>query len=966
MTVYNHQAVEKEIQEHWRKKKIPEKIVKFDLKKKKFYLLDGPPYVNYVPHVGHVKTTAFKDVWSKFRQMQGYSSWWQPGFDCSGLPIENAVEKKLGIKSKRDIEKLGVGKFIEECRKLAEKNKPLWMDIYRKLGAWRGWVEPYLTYKNYYLESGWWSVKKLFEKGLLVEGEKPGFWCSHCETVLAGYEVSDSYKNVQDPSVFVKFPVRGEKGTFFLVWTTTPWTLPSNVAIAVHPDENYVKVETGAGKLILAEKRLAVLEELEIGHKVLEKKKGKELEGMKYSGIVDTPIQKEMDKKFHEIILSIKLLKKRSASKVGKGEDIFEDFVTMDSGTGLVHTAPGLGDYKVGEHYNLPFPSPINDQGCFSEGAGKYKGFFVKDADKQIIEDIEKGGHMLFAGKVTHAYPLCWRCKTPLIYRMSRQWFAKIDTLREKMVKDSKKVNWLPEFAKERFLEVLNTAPDWAVTRQRYWGIPLPVWVCEKCRSKKVIGSVKELRENSAKPLPKEVNIHKDVVDRIFLKCHCGSSMKRVPDIMDVWFDSGISPWASLGYPFRNKKLFEKLWPVDLIDESQDQTRGWFYTLMFSGQAVWGQTPYKTVCLNGWTLDEKGEKMSKSLGNVVWAEDAWKELGSDMLRLYYCTDISPWDTQRFGLKNARELGRFFNVLWNTCVFVKAYGDRQAKGVKQLNLEDRWIVSRVNSLTKSMTKNLENFRFHLAGRELVDFLLNDFSRWYIKLIRDRVSPFYTGADKKSAQWTLNHCLETVLKLLAPIAPFISEKIYLELFHGKESIHLESWPRPEKARINKHLEKGMETAKQLIESMNAARQEKKIKLRWPVDKVFVQAVDEKSARELQEIVKRIGNVKDVVLVKKLTGKARDFEGGKLALGTVLKEEAMVRELIRRVQELRKKSNLVVSEKIQLFLRTDKKTEMLLKRFEKEIRSGTGSSRVFLGKPKSKKGQLEFDNKSIEIGF
>lgn len=961
MTVYNPKEIEKEIQGYWKRKRIPEKIVKFDSKKKKFFLLDGPPYVNYIPHVGHVKTTTFKDVWGKFKQMQGFSVWWQPGFDCSGLPIENAVEKKLGITSKRDIERLGVGKFIDECKKLAEKNKPVWMSLYKNLGAWRGWVEPYLTYKNYYLESGWWSVKQMYERGLLVEGERSGFWCSHCETVLAGYEVTDSYKNVQDPSLYVKFPVKGED-SFLLVWTTTPWTLPSNVAIAVHPDETYVKVGVGEEKLILAEKRLPVLGELGKKYTLLEKYKGRQLEGMKYLRVVDTPLQREMDKKFHSIILSIPLLKKRAAAKVG-GEEVFEDFVTMETGTGLVHTAPGLGDYKVGEHYNLPFLSPIDDHGCFTEGAGPYKGMQVKEADQNIIEDIQKRGLLLHVGRVTHSYPLCWRCKTPLIYRMSHQWFMKIDALREKMLRENKKVRWLPEFARERFHQILLTAPDWAVTRQRYWGIPLPVWVCQSCESKKVIGSVKELKENALHALPEKIDLHKDVVDTILLKCHCGGRMRRVKDIMDVWFDSGISPWASLGYPHKNKKVFHSLWPIDLIDESQDQTRGWFYTLMVCSQAIHGVTPFRTVCLNGWTLNEKGEKMSKSLGNVVWAEKAWKELGSDLLRLYYCVDISPWDTQKFSFRGAKELERVLNVLWHSFLFVQTYGSPVAGKHLMLKPEDRWIVSRINTLIQSMTKQLESFQFHLATRQLVEFILNDFSRWYIKLVRDRVSPFHSGPDKKAAQFTLHYVLERVVKLLSPFCPFISEKIYREMFKG-ESVHLKSWPKQEK-RLS-HLEEGMETVKQLIEAMNALRQEKKAKLRWPIDKVFVETRSDKAVRELQEVVKTMGNVKDVVFVKKLTGKGREFPGGKLALGKVLKDESLVRELTRKVQELRKGERLQVSERIQLFLKTDKTTEMILKRFEKDIREGTGSSKLTLGKIKSRKGKLEFEGKKVEIDF
>lgn len=965
MTFYNPKEIEKEIHDYWKKALIPQKITKVDPKRKKFYLLDGPPYVNYVPHVGHVKTTTYKDIWGKFKQMQGFSVWWQPGFDCSGLPIENAVEKKLGITSKRDIEKLGVKKFIDECKKLAEQNKPVWMDLYKKLGAWRGWVEPYLTYKNEYLESGWWTAKQMYDKGLLVEGEKSTLWCTHCETVLAGYEVTDSYKSVEDPSIIIKFPVREGKNTFLLVWTTTPWTLPSNVAIAIHPDETYVKVEVDKEKLLLAEKRLKVLEELKIKYIVLEKYKGHQLKGMKYRSVLATPLQQEMDRKFHEVILSIKLLKKRSASKVGEGEDIFEDFVTMEEGTGMVHTAPGLGDYRIGEHYNLPSLSPINEQGHFTEGAGKYQGLYVKQADKVILEDLRSQGLLLHAGKVSHPYPLCWRCKTPLIYRMSKQWFVKIDTLKEKIQKDNKSINWLPEFARDRFHEVIVSAPDWAVTRQRYWGIPLPIWVCSSCESKKVIGSIKELKEEAVS-CPEEIDLHKDVVDAILLKCHCGGTMSRVRDILDVWFDSGIAPWASLGYPFQNKEIFNWFWPVDLVDESQDQTRGWFYTLMMCSQAVFGVAPYKTVCLNGWVLDPKGQKMSKSQGNVVWAEDALKELGSDLLRLYYCLDVAPWETQKFSLQGAKDAARILNVLWNAALFVKTYG-AQVPEQKTLMPEDDWIISRTNSLIRHTTKSLETFHFHLAGRALSEFILNDFSRWYIKIIRERVSPSYQGKDKLAAQYALNYVMERIVKMLAPFCPFIAEKLSLDLFKTA-SVHLEQWPKVEEKKIYDELEGGMEKVKNLIESSLALRQEEKANLRWPVDKIYVlpKKGEEKYLAGLFEIIKIMANVKDVVLVKKIAGNQKQTAVGAIALGKVLVEEALVREVIRKVQDLRKKEKFKVTTKIHSFLQSDPATEGILKKFEAQIAEGTGSQQVTIGTMKTVKGVLEVESKKIAIGF
>lgn len=957
MTFYNPKAIEQEIQAIWKEHRIPEKAVAVDPERKKFYLLDGPPYVNYTPHVGHIKTTTLKDVWGKFKRMQGFSVWFQPGFDCSGLPIENAVEKKLGISSKRDIERLGVDRFIAECKSLAEANKPLWLETYRRLAAWRGWIDPYLTYTNDYLESGWWSIKQIAEKGLLIEGERSGFWCTHCETVLAGYEVTDSYKTVQDPSITVKFPVRGEPGTFLLVWTTTPWTLPSNVAIAVHPQETYTKVRVGQEILILAEKRLSVLDEIGLSYQVIDHLKGTSLEGLAYHGVVDTPLQKEMDAKAHKVIHSIKLLKKRAASKVSTGEDVFEDFVTMDTGTGLVHTAPGLGDAKVGEHYRLPALSPVDDRGCFTADAGKYQGQYVKKADQAIIADLRATGLLLHAGTVSHPYPLCWRCKTPLIYRMSKQWFVQVGSLRQKMLKENKKVRWLPPFARERFHEVLETAPDWAVTRQRYWGIPLPVWVCASCHSQKVVGSVKELREHAEQKLPDRIDLHKDVVDAIALKCHCGGHMERVKDILDVWFDSGIAPWASLGYPFRNKALFERLWPVDLVDESQDQTRGWFYTLMTCGHAVMGQTPYRTVCLNGWTLDEKGEKMSKSVGNVVTAAAGLDQLGADLLRLYSCTEVAPWETQKFSLRSAKDLERGLNVLWNAALFAKTYGGSGSP--RGLLPEDRWILSRVNTLTKTMTTQLDRFEFHLAGRGLVDFILNDLSRWYIKIIRDRTSPFYTGKDKQAAIYALQTVLERVSLLLAPICPFLAEKIYRDLT-GKESVHLAAWPRS--GKTDQVLEKQMDAAKRAVEAVHALRAERNMKLRWPIDTALVHS--SVNLQGLEQVIKAMGNVKAVTLSATPEGKA--FDGGAVQLGNVIPEEALVREVIRKAQDLRKQAQLQVSEQLPgLYIATDPKTQAALEGYASEIAANTGASRVAFEKKKTR-GTIDVDGATVEIGF
>ena len=1044
--MYNAKEIEKEVQEYWKKNKIPEKIVEFNLKSKKpkFFLLDGPPYANAQPHVGHAMTTIFKDLWSKLKIMQGYQVWLQPGFDCHGLPVENKVEKEIGVKSKKDIENFGVSKFIQKCREFSTKNLNEWMKFYRDIGAWRGWKNPYLTYENYYIESGWWTIKKLYEKGLLVQGKKPIHWCPSCQTSLSGYEVTDSYKDVKDPSIYIKFPVKGEENTYFLVWTTTPWTLPANVALVVHPEETYVKILVRTEKLILAKKLLeAVAQKTDIEYKVLEEFKGKKLVGMKYKPVLDVPIQKKLDKEknAHIVVASIQILKKNIASKVAEKKGIstkvdgenFGHFVTMDIGTGIVHCAPGHGseDNKLGEHYKLPVISPVNEEGKLENGTG-FDGLFVKDADPKILEYLKKKNLLFFSEEIIHSYPLCWRCKTPLIYRLSNQWFLLTDKIKNKMVAENEKVNWLPESAKERMNNWLKNAVDWCVSIQRYWGIPFPIWICEKCGKIKVIGSKAELE----KLMSNHVNLndlHKDTVDKVELKCECGGTMKRIPDLLNIWVESGISPWASLGYPHKNKDLFNKLWPVDLIDESQDQIRGWFYSLLYMSISTFNQKPYNTVCLNGWTLDEKGEKMSKSLGNVVLAKEAYKELGADILRLYICHDVTPWETHRFSLTDAKKLFRIFNILINLEKFINMYNIEFEKNIEVRTLENRWILSKLNSLIKEVTEDFENFRFHYVARKLVNFLLNDFSRTYMKLAKENVKD-------KETRYVLGVVLRTYLKLLAPISPFITEKLYLALFKEYEkcdSIHLCPFPKPNQKLIDKKLEKDFEIVQEIIESVYSLRQEHKIKLRWPISKIILSGTFEvqEIVKNFKEILKQFCNAKEILFEKemdvsyqikpnyKLLGSRygnkvkkivelllkenpnklkMQFDKGNVILGgkenyeiskemvvfkkivlegkasksfskgiviidpklnEVLKEEAFVRELIRKIQVERKTAGLDVHRKIILYLNGPE----FLRNWENLIKSEVVVSKIIFGKVSDlNKKNMKFKNQSAEFSF
>ncbi|MFH7882680.1 MAG: isoleucine--tRNA ligase, partial [Candidatus Aenigmatarchaeota archaeon] len=680
-----------------------------------------------------------------------------------------------------------------------------------------------------------------------------GFLTHNCQTALSGYEVTDSYEDVKDPNIYVKFQIAGKDNEYIVISTTTPWTLVSNVAIAVHPDEYYVKVKVGKEKLIISEKRIdAVLKELvKVDYEIEEKFLGKELAGLKYLPVLDVPIQEKLksEENAHRIILSIPVLKSKSykhgiLEKYEKMKTEFFDFVNAEEGSGCVHVAPGHGpeDYYVGQHYNLPSISPIDDEGRFDTEAGEFRGMFVKEADKKVVEKLEKKNRLLYFTWVIHSYPLCWRCKSPLIFRLTKQWFLSVDLIKEKMIKESENVKWLPDFGKERFRNWLNEAVDWCISRQRYWGIPMPIWICEKCEKIEVIGSVEELRSKAKEKLPKKLNLHKHVIDKIRLVCsNCNSDMVKVPDILDVWFDSGISPWASLGYPFRNKEVFEYLWPVDLIDESQDQIRGWFYSLIFCGVSIFNESPFKTVCMNGWVLDEKGEKMSKSLGNVIWASDAIENLGSDILRFYFCWEVAPWEQQNFSFKIAEEVRKIFNILWSCYSFFLLYSSEFEFEEDNLRVEDKWILSKINSLIKEVENNLENFEFHLAGRKIGNFILNDLSRFYIKLIRDRVWVSKKDEDKKVALTCLYKVLMSLAKILSPISPFISEEVYQNMKkfgnEKKDSVHLCAWPSHNEKLIDKDLEDKMEKVKKIIEACYSLRQREKIKLRWPVKRIFI---------------------------------------------------------------------------------------------------------------------------------
>ena len=946
---------EEKIIQFWKKNKVYEKVKAQRKNARKFYFLDGPPYATGSIHVGTAMNKVIKDCYLRFFRMFGFNVWDQPGYDTHGVPIENKVEKELGFKSKKDIEKFGVANFIQKCREFATKYIAIMGRQFENLGVWMDWKNPYLTLTNDYIEGAWFTFKKAFEKGFLYKGNYPVHVCPRCETVVAYNEIE--YTKLKDPSIYVKFKLKNKPNEYLVIWTTTPWTLPANTGVMANPNAEYVRVQTNGEILILAKPLLEeVMKKVGIkDYKILETKVGKDLENLKY----EHPFADEF--KFQQVLTN--------AHRVV----LSDQFVSLEEGTGLVHTAPGHGeeDYKVGLETGLPLVSPVKIDGTFDETCGKYAGMFVKDADKLILQELRKKGLLLHEETIEHDYPICWRCNTPLLQISIPQWFFRVTAIRDKLIEENKKIKWNPPWASQRFQNWLENLGDWPISRQRYWGIPLPIWVCEKCENIRVIGCREELPK-----IPKD--FHRPYIDEITLKCECGGNMKRIPDVLDVWFDSGVASWASLGFP-REKKLFKKLWPADFILEGSDQFRGWWNSLMITSMMTFEKAPFKSVLMHGLVLDAHGQKMSKSLQNIVTTEEVIEKYGRDLLRFYYLSN-EPWNDYYFSWQSMEEISKSFVVVRNTFNFVKTYvsSPGNPKGLKQ---EDKWILSRLNSLIESCTKHFKDYNAHKAANEILDFILNDFSRWYIKLIRDRVWPLYEGKDKQTAFYTCITVTETLAKLLAPICPFLAEQVYQEIIKplkkSKLSVHMEDWPKVDKKMINKNLEEKMKVAKQIVEACSAARQKASLKLRWPIGFVIVMSEDKRvvsTVKNLKEVLLRMCNSKIIKISKdepKGEFSVADFSLGKvfipLKLDEELLNEALLRELIRRIQEMRKKFGFVVKEMIDLSLSSDEETNKLLEKKKDLISKEVGAKSVVIGTTKGKFSEtLEFENKKITIAF
>ncbi|NJL44182.1 MAG: class I tRNA ligase family protein, partial [Nitrosarchaeum sp.] len=673
-------------------------------------------------------------------------------------------------------------------------------------------------------------------------------WCPKCETALAGYETTDSYKNVSDPSVVVMFPVSGRTEEYFLVYTTTPWTLPANVAIAAHPEKMYVRVKTARGVLILAKTRLGLLDRIGLSYEIVEELLGKDLDGLRYLSLLDVPVQRAVAQETGalRIVMSIRFLKQRVASKVGMKKDVetgdlFEDFVTDEEGTGLVHVAPGHGksDNVVGKKYGLPEASPVDDACCLTSDAAPFAGKFVKDADHDIAQHLHAIGRLLHFERIEHSYPLCWRCKSPLIFRLSNQWFISIEPIKEKMLSDNENVLWQPSFAGERFASWVQGAEDWNFSRQRYWGAPVPIWMSEDGSEQLAVGSLDELRSLSSEALPLDFDLHQ-AGDVVLRSPSSGKLLRRTPDIFDVWFDSGSAPHAALGYPFQSKAVFESHYPVSRINESQDQVRGWFYSLMFCGVGIHGKAPYAAVSMPGWVVDSNGEKMSKSLGNIISGNDAVEDLGADPVRFYYCWDGAPYQLMRFNVETVRsEVTRFFTILWNLHNLVlqgsARLGSQSPKEAPAL--EDRWLLSRMESVVAEVRSAFDSFELQRAGRALYGFVVDDVSRTYVQYARERLeydaSPLAIVAQ----------CLRKVTILLAPISPHLADQVYLDLgpvCGAKDSVHLETFPVADRTDVD--LEERFARVGEVIAAGLACRDKVKRGVRWPCKELIVTTDDD----------------------------------------------------------------------------------------------------------------------------
>lgn len=919
----NIPEIEKTILDFWRRNEIFEKTLEKTKKGKPYIFYDGPPFATGTPHYGHIVASLMKDMVPRYWTMQGYHIERKWGWDCHGLPIENIVEEELGLEHKKDIEAIGVDKFNETARSKVLKYVNEWKKVIERLGRWVDMENAYHTMDLSFMESVWWVFKQLWDKKLIYEGYKSMHICPRCETTLSQHEVSDNYKDIEDISVIAKFELADELGTYILAWTTTPWTLAGNVALAIGKHINYVKVQSNDGKYILAEQNLtAIFGDKE--HKIIEQLKAKDLENKKYNPLFDYYLDVDMLNK--ENLYTIQLA----------------DFVTTEDGTGVVHIAPAFGedDMNLGKKKNLPFIQHVKIDGQITEEVKDFAGLEVKpksnpqSTDKKIIEFLENKNLVFKTEKFIHSYPFCYRCESPLLNYATSSLFVNVTELKDKMLKDAKKINWVPEHIKEgRFGKWLGGARDWSISRQRFWGSVIPIWVCDKCKEKKVIGSIKELEELSGKKI---TDLHKHFVDKITFKCECGGTMKRIPDVLDCWFESGSMPYGQMHYPFENKEKFEKNFPAQFIAEGVDQTRAWFYYLHVLAVAIKDSEAFKNVVVNGMVLAEDGKKMSKHLNNYPDPMDVFEKHGADAVRYYLATSpVMKADDLCFSEKGVDEVvKKVLLILLNVLSFYKMFASEEEANTKSRNVLDKWILSKIESLKKQITDGYNKYDLNEATRPIVGFI-DDLSTWYLRRSRER----FKSENKKEAVQTLKYVLLELSKIIAPVMPFIADYIYKELNGGKESVHLEDWPEIEKKLIDEKLEEKMKQVREICSLALQKRMEAGIKIRQPLGKLQIPKY--KLEDGLFDLIKDEVNIKEVVA---------DLKEGVILDTTIteeLKEEGLVRDFVRSVQILRKEANLTPKDKIRVYYSENKD---IVEKYSKQIKKQVIAEEIIFSSEKN----------------
>ena len=1032
---------EKQVEKFWKENKIFEKIMEDRKDDPTYMFYDGPPTANGKPHIGHVLTRVIKDMIPRYRTMKGYMVPRKAGWDTHGLPVELEVEKKLGLDGKEQIEEYGMEPFIQQCKESVWKYKGMWEDFSSTVGFWADMDNPYVTYHDDYIESEWWALKEIWNKKLLYKGFKIVPYCPRCGTPLSAQEVSQGYKTVKERSAIVRFKVVGEDA-YFLAWTTTPWTLPSNVALCVNPDEVYCKVKAADGYTYymaeaLLDKVLGKLgSEDTPAYEVLEKYVGKDLEYKEYEPLFACAGEAaaKQKKKAHFVTA--------------------DSYVTMSDGTGIVHIAPAFGedDSRIGRNYDLPFVQFVDGKGDLTAET-PYAGIFVKKADPMVLQDLDKEGKLFDAPKFEHDYPHCWRCDTPLIYYARESWFIKMTAVKDDLIRNNNTINWIPEsIGKGRFGDWLENVQDWGISRNRYWGTPLNIWQCE-CGHMHSIGSRQELFEMSGDEKAKTVELHRPYIDEITLKCpECGGTMHRVPEVIDCWFDSGAMPFAQHHYPFENKELFEKQFPADFISEAVDQTRGWFYSLLAESTILFNQAPYKNVIVLGHVQDENGQKMSKSKGNAVDPFDALEKYGADAIRWYFYINSAPWLPNRFHGKAVQEGQRkFMGTLWNTYAFFVLYANidnfdptKYTLDYDNLPVMDKWLLSKLNSVVKTVDDCLANYKIPESARALQDFV-DEMSNWYVRRSRERFWAKGMEQDKINAYMTLYTALVTISKAAAPMIPFMTEEIYQNLVRSVdkdaiESIHLCDFPKVQEAWINKELEEDMEELLKIVVLGRAARNTANIKNRQPIGTMYVKAekemgqfytdiiADELNVKEvefakdvesfisysfkpqlrtvgpkygklLNGIRKALSEINGTEAMNELRSKGvltLDIDGNKAELteedllietaqtegyvtetdGDVsvvldtnltpeLIEEGFVREIVSKIQTMRKEAGFEVMDKIHIYAKDNERILELMKNHKEEIMSEVLAEDVTLGETEGYVKEWNINKEPVVLG-